>query len=97
MVLKGLDTTNVEIFNIIVGGWAHYNRDTDKMNGLTMQKIEQSKILGLRPVVVSKGMRSIWLIVVTSKHPITASIILKFYENSNEKSLQRIVALGNIN
>lgn len=52
MVLKGLDTTNVEIFNIIVGGWAHYNRDTDKMNGLTMQKIEQSKILGLRPVVI---------------------------------------------
>lgn len=55
MLVGGLDidATDVEILNIIVGGWNNYVRDTPKLNGFMRQKIEQSKILGLRPVLVS--------------------------------------------
>ncbi|XP_037027452.1 uncharacterized protein LOC119068111 [Bradysia coprophila] len=54
MLVDGLNTeaANVEIFNIIVGGWNSYVRDTPKLNGFMRQKIEQSKLLGLRPVLI---------------------------------------------
>lgn len=57
MLVEGLDTDaeNVEIVSIIAGGWNNYIRDTQKLNGYAKQKIEQSKIIGLRPVLVSRN------------------------------------------
>lgn len=55
MLIQGLsmNTSDVEIVNIIVGGWNNYVRDTNKLGGLLKLKIEQSKIVGFRPVLVS--------------------------------------------
>ncbi|KAG4074790.1 hypothetical protein HA402_006429 [Bradysia odoriphaga] len=54
MLVEGLNTeaANVEIFNVIVGGWNSYIRDTPKLNGFMRQKIEQSKTIGLCPVLI---------------------------------------------
>ncbi|XP_037049478.1 uncharacterized protein LOC119083781 [Bradysia coprophila] len=54
MLVDGLDTdaADVEIVNVIVGGWSSYIRGTEKVNGFNRQKIEQAKMLGLRPVLI---------------------------------------------
>ncbi|KAG4073306.1 hypothetical protein HA402_002651 [Bradysia odoriphaga] len=60
MLVDGLDTdaADVEIINVIVGG---YIRGTEKMDGLNKQKIEQAKMLGLRPVFIPLSEWEKWL------------------------------------
>lgn len=55
MLLEGLDINpkDVDIINFVIGGWNNYVRDTQKLNGLIKLKIEQSKIMGFRPMLVS--------------------------------------------
>lgn len=55
MLIEGLsiNPSDVEIINIVVGGWNSFVRDTNKLNGLIKLKVEQLKIVGLRPVLVS--------------------------------------------
>lgn len=46
--------SSIDIFNIIIGGWNMYRRNTDHPTGLLKLKLEQSKLIGFSPIVVSK-------------------------------------------
>lgn len=55
MLIEGLNKnpSDVEIINIVIGGWNNYVKETNKLNGLLKLKVEQSKAVGFRPVLVS--------------------------------------------
>lgn len=55
MLIEGLsiNPSDVEIINIVIGGWNNYVKETNKLNGLLKLKVEQLKAVGIRPVLVS--------------------------------------------
>lgn len=55
MLIDGItvNSSDVEIINIVMGGWNNYVRDSNKLHGLIKLKVEQSKLLGFQPVLVS--------------------------------------------
>ncbi|KAJ6636950.1 FAST kinase domain-containing protein 5, mitochondrial [Pseudolycoriella hygida] len=54
MLIKGIDASpsDVEAINIIIGGWNHFVRHTNKLTGPLKLKLEQSKLLGLQPILI---------------------------------------------
>lgn len=60
MLLKGLpDEKHIEMINIIVGGWNNYVRNQDRLTGLLSFKMEQSKLIGFKPIMVMSHLKLI--------------------------------------
>lgn len=54
LLLNGLpDVEHFEMINLIVGGWNNYVRNQDRLTGLLNFKMEQSKLIGFKPIMVS--------------------------------------------
>lgn len=54
LLLNGLpDEEHLEMINIIIGGWNNYVRNQDRLTGLLSFKMEQSKLIGFNPIMVS--------------------------------------------
>lgn len=46
------DEQHICMINLIVGGWNNYVRDTPRLTGLIAQKLVQSRLIGMQPLVV---------------------------------------------